>query len=349
MGENIYKRKDGRYEGRYFLGIDEKGKRKYKSVYAKTKKEVKSRLAEVEKQMRGQNEKSALNLPFEQAALRWLETKSAYRATTLSTYKDIVKSYLIPNFKEYTISQIDLEAKQSYINEMERRGYAELSIKAHIQILEKIVDFYFGKKELEYKDRISNKTSPEILSDKEWEELKEHIKTNPNNAEIGIACICYLGIRVGELCALQWKNVNFELRTILVQKEIQRVKSSEGENKATRLAVMEIEPRIIPIPDVLYDILLSTKAKKDNHYILTGSAKPAEPRNFQFILNSVAKRIGIINISPKVLRNTFSVNALKLGFNAKILADILGVKTNVIIKYLELVPADPFTEIQKIK
>lgn len=346
-GENIYQRKDGRFEGRYPIGFDENGKKKYKSVYGKTKKEVRQKLAEV----KAKQEEKNLNVPFELAARRWLESQSGSRATTLSTYTSMVEGYIIPILKDYTLMQIDISVKQKFLEKLKESNLKEASIRSYMQILERIIEFNNTKQKLNYGDYSDEQkvTGVEIISEADWKKLKASIKTDITPTKIGIACICYLGIRVGELCALKWENIDFDKRTITVERTIERVKSQQGEKSSTRLAIMDVEPRIVPIPDKLFNILFENRCKRDNYFLISCTTRMKEPRTFQYSLKVFLDEIGISQCSPKTIRNTFAVNALKADVNVKALAYVMGVKIDMIIKFLDFIEVDPQKEMQKIK
>lgn len=347
MKENIYKRKDGRYEGRCQIGIGENGKKKYKSVYGKTKKEVRQKLAKV----KTEQVETDFDMTFEQAARKWLEGQSKCRATTLSTYTSMVEGYIIPILKNYTLIQIDVSVKQEFIEKLKEQKFKESSIRSYVQVLDRIVKYNTTNDQLDYGefDDKQKSTGVDILSEIDWRRLKAYVTTDINPMKIGVACICFLGLRVGEICALKWENVDFEERTVTVERTIERVKSQKGEKNSTRLAIMDIEPRKIPIPDTFFKTLFENRCKRDNYFVTTCSTKMKEPRTFQYSLRGLLDEIGISKCSPKTIRNTFAVNALKADVNVKALADVMGVKTDMIIRFLDFIEVDTKQEMQKIK
>ena len=345
-GENIYQRKDGRYEGRYPIGFDEAGKKKYKSVYGKDKKEVRQKLSELQSIYGGTD----ADMTFKAATQRWLESQSNSRATTLSTYTSMVEGYIIPILEKYTLRQIDVKVKQNFVNTLQRENLSERSIRAYVQIVDRIIEFNTSRKGLDFGDCSKKpKTEVDILSVNDWKKLIYSIKTDVTPIKLGIACICFLGMRVGEVCALKWENIDFEARTVTIERAVERVKSQKGEKNSTRLAIMDVEPRVIPIPAVLFQLFMENRVKKENYFIITASTKLKEPRTFQYSMSALLDKIGIPKCTPKTIRNTFAVKALEVDINVKSLAYVMGIKIDMLEKYFEFIEVDNEKEMQKIK
>lgn len=345
MKENIYQRKDGRFEGRYPIEVDSTGKKKYKSVYGKTKKEIRQKLTEVKSKF----VEADSDMTFEEAARRWLESMSNSRATTLSTYISMVEGYIIPILNDYTLAEVNINVKQEFIKRLQKENLSETSVRSYMQLVERIISFNINKKELKYDSNDNFKERPDILSNDDWKKLKTSICTDINPLKLGVACICFLGLRIGELCALKWENINFDEKTVTIEKIVERVKSQQGEKSSTRLAIMNIEPRTIPIPEPLFKELLKNREKKANYFVTTASTKLKESRTFQYSLEALLDEIGISKCTAKTIRNTFAIEALKAGVSIKTLAYVMGVKINMLTKYFEFIEVDNEKEMQKIK
>ena len=143
---------------------------------------------------------------------------------------------------------------------------------------------------------------------------------------LGIALSLHTGIRIGELCALQWKDIDLTNRTITVRKTVQRIKCYGGKNK-TKLVITEPKSassaRIIPIPDCLIVVLEKFKDNADK-YVLSGKYSPVEPRTVQYRFASVLKKANLPSVHYHSLRHAFATNCISLGFDVKTLSEILG-------------------------
>ena len=114
--------------------------------------------------------------------------------------------------------------------------------------------------------------------------LEEYLDMRPSVTSVGISLSMYMGLRIGEVCALQWRDIDLEKRTLTVSKTIQRVQCRTG-SKYTKLIItepkIESSKRTIPIPDRLLSML---RQFKDNGevYVVSGRKKPVEPRTMQY-------------------------------------------------------------------
>lgn len=135
----------------------------------------------------------------------------------------------------------------------------------------------------------------------------------------------YAGLRIGEICALQWKDIDFADRKIHITKTAERV--SNVITKKSKIMVStpktQTSERNIPISTKLYDILKNSK-NKENYYVLSGTEKVMEPRAYQNIYNNILRKNRIKHRKFHCLRHTFASNCIEVGMDAKSLSEILG-------------------------
>ena len=146
--------------------------------------------------------------------------------------------------------------------------------------------------------------------------------------DLGILISLYTGLRIGEICALIWENINMKEHTIFVCQTMQRLQVQNGKNKK-RTCISISSPksacsiRTIPLPDALYERL--TKFYKVKGYVLSGEETEfVEPRSMQNHFRYVLKTCGIANTNYHTLRHTFATRCVELGFDVKTLSEILG-------------------------
>ena len=134
------------------------------------------------------------------------------------------------------------------------------------------------------------------------------------------------GLRIGELCPLQWKDIDLEKRIISVSKTMQRIQCPTAAGK-TKLIITdpksESSRRQIPIPECMMSFLLKFKGKP-NEYLLTGTEKPIEPRAMQYRFRTILKNAKLPSVHFHALRHIFATNCIKLGFDVKALSELLG-------------------------
>ena len=139
----------------------------------------------------------------------------------------------------------------------------------------------------------------------------------------------YTGIRLGELCALQWSDIDFATNTLTISKTLIRVQNKIEETAFPKTRIIITKPksdkscREIPVPDYISKIAFDFVSKKTD-YVLSGNSKPIEPRNMQYFFHSIIKEINIHNISFHTLRHTFATRCVEKNFDIKTLSEILG-------------------------
>ena len=148
-------------------------------------------------------------------------------------------------------------------------------------------------------------------------------KSNPS--KIGILLSLYTGLRLGELCGLQWKDINLSKGTIYVNKTIQRIEKEDGSTFMLIDSPKTISSeRMIPIPSFLIPILNNIKTENSLDYVSTGNGSFTQPRTYQARLKSYLKDCDLPNYHFHTLRHTFASRAIELGFDPKSLSEILG-------------------------
>lgn len=146
-----------------------------------------------------------------------------------------------------------------------------------------------------------------------------------NNATLGVALAMVTGIRIGELCALQWSDIDLEKRILTVRKTMQRIQLS-GEH-GTKLVITEpkseTSKRKIPIPECIIEFLRSFQGK-DDEYICSGTVRAVEPKTMQYRFARILKNVKLPLVHFHTLRHMFTTKCVKLGFDIKTLSEILG-------------------------
>jgi len=339
-GQNIYKRKDGRWEGRYikeYIG----DKIKYGYVYAKTYKEAKAKLFKAVNKMK--NEKLRLNSSnsnFRTVAEQWLEAlKTQLKNSSVVKYNNVLKTYLYPKFDNVLINTITSRDLLSFNNELlnsggvDKKGLSPKTVSLILSVLKRIL-IYASKNECINMPDFSciyikqNYKNMRILSVSEQYKLNKYLCENKSLCNVGILVCMYTGIRIGEICALKWKNISLEERCIRIENTMQRLQISSSKNNKTKVIISkpksDCSVRDIPIPDNLYYILREFKEPKDT-FLLTGSKdKFLEPRTLQNRFKAILKNCDIKSANFHSLRHAFATRCVEIGFDVKSLSEILG-------------------------
>ncbi len=171
-----------------------------------------------------------------------------------------------------------------------------------------------------------SKQEMRVLSRSEQQTLIRYIRNNDNCFSFGILFALFTGIRIGELCALQWDDIKDN--KIHISKTMQRIKNEDGKS-----TVMITEPktdksnRIIPVPTAIYELI--EKYRKSKGYVIRqANGKFIEPRLMQKKFGEITTACGLENVNFHTLRHTFATRCIESGFDVKTLSEILG-HTNV--------------------
>ncbi len=332
-GENIYKRKDGRWEGRYIKKRDIKHKAVYGYLYGKSYTEVKNKLKQAKLQKTVNSIQSA---NFGQIVDDWLRNKKLrVKESTLSRYKTIIDKHIYPLLGQYDISEVSTNIIQQYINELICGGYSNKTVGDILTVIKSILKYATCKGlehtcDLSIVNLKSQKSDIQTLTLFEQKKLCDYLITNIDNRNFGILLCLYTGIRIGELCALKWSDIDIREKVLKIDKTMLRIQDNCSKQKDCKTKVIITPPksddsiRTIPIPNFLFTIILTQK-RNPNAYILTGESNWfLEPRNMQYYFKTVLKECGIRDVKFHILRHTFATRCVENGFEIKSLSEILG-------------------------
>lgn len=339
-GENIFKRKDGRWEARVgeFRGD---GKRHYRSIYARTYTEVKAKREEYYGYIRNETVPAARPLAtFAWMAEQWLlSVRDTIRESTYTRYHRIVYSYLTPYFGRYAVARIDSISvnhfKEKLLHTGGKRG-GGLSEKTVTDILAvfRLIFMYADAEGYPTMNvgviRNPRRTRKEIstIPKEKLELLESLLLASDDRISLGILLTLHTGIRNGELCGLKWGDVYFNLKTVRIQRTVERIADLDPLTPS-RTKVIISEPkteksrREIPLPHALCQYLRAHRGAADS-YILTGTDKPTEPHTLYVRYKRFLHRHGFESYTFHALRHTFATRGMEAGFDAKLLSEILG-------------------------
>lgn len=405
-GENIRKRKDGRWEGRYLTYSRMKERKVYISVYGSTYKEVKekmiSRLAQREdpdpcpisqdrnaehagmeqapigpKQetdptdsgqgfgqgcgltavgqgqehdeagleqngvecRQGQDRQGAVGaaqaagrLPFVDMAEEWLTTvKATRKPSTYVKYSVICKRHLQKTFADLYITDIDDTSVKARLDP----ALSASSQKSIYCVLNQILrstskKYLLALPDLKRDGEAARKKPVEILSRNEQKRLFPLLYRQTTPCKMAVLLCLHTGLRLGELCALKWEDIDLEDRLLTVNRTVQRL---YVEGQMTKTILMETSPksahskREIPLSEEMVELLFRVcddLSREDKERYLFGGKKPLEPRTLQNHFKRFLKEAELPDKNFHILRHTFATNCIEGGTDVRSLSEILG-------------------------
>ena len=328
-GENIRKRADGRWEGRYGVYSEEKGRKLYRSVYGRSYREVKEKLAEQNeypKNLVSAEQASKTEILFGDAAREWLaEVKNSKKQSTYIKYMLIYSGHLEKQFSNIELQEItDALAAEKFSVSM-----SDSTRKSIYCVLNQILKFASRK----YSLLVPNLKNPvpescrkpvEALTRTEQSRLFSSLCCDTDLFKTAILLCLYTGLRLGEVCALKWTDIDLENGMIRVSSTVQRI---YAEGQKTKTSLLETPPksefsrREIPLSPVMADRI---QEFKDQETYVFGGRKPVEPRTMQNHFKRITREAGIPDKNFHILRHTFATNCIEGGTDVKSLSEILG-------------------------
>ncbi len=333
---NIYKRKDGRFEGRIPLGYDNNGKIKYRYLYAKSLAEIKEKMLYAYFDI-GNSEQSVCDKTFKELCEEWLASaKLRVKHSSYCCYEKLINKHIIPYFGNIGYGELGTpiinEFSEHKLKFGRVNGFGGLSAKSvhDILVVMRSVAKY-AEREYGYRNPMRNISMPkseskeaEVFDKDERGRLQNYLRSNLTESNLGILLTMYSGLRIGELCALTWKDIDFKNGVVRVSKALQRVPDKSGKGRTALIVTSpksKTSVRDIPVPAFVLDIL---KRNERSGYILSGTNKPVEPRTMQNRFKAVLKDCGVRIANFHLIRHTYATVCIESGFDAKTVSELLG-------------------------
>jgi len=271
-------------------------------------------------------------------AEEWLQAKShRIKESTLIKYENLTNTHIKSFFDGVALSDVSTALINKKMIEMYENGLSDFSystFKSIFYLVKAITTYgvtmgycqhvYFS---FEIADRTQQKEVQVLSPFQEQEIIKAALSVECSN-HLGILLSLCTGLRLGEVCALSVSNIDFEARTIEVQKTVQRLSNQNSDR--SRLVITEPKSRHsvreIPIPAFLYEVLVSYNIDQyeKEKFVLTNTECPYEPRTLQYAFQRIVEKCGFTDLHFHCLRHTFATKCIRSGFDIKMVSEILG-------------------------
>ncbi len=371
---SIYQRTDGLWVGKISMGTDESGRRKRKTVYGKSQTEIAKKLSDISGRILSNSYEDIENKTIGKLMLEWLLVFKK-NAVSPRTFEGIIRNYRLhiePQIGNMKLYEIDTFVIQKVINNLIEQGYSNNVIKKNKHLISQFFEYVIDNKwmlvnpTLKVQIRVHDRKvydgserykalTPEIR----LKFLETLNKDESNFIKPMCIVLMFAGLRIGEACALTWENIDFENKTLKIERAITTIPKFDSEgNILNRVTVISdtkttCSVREIPIADIVVETLKTWKGKQSLRQQINKEVKAdlTAPTSFIFanddgsvrsysgcrmIFNRFIKRNNLskYNIHFHGLRHTFSNMHFEMNENPKVIQQLLGhrdVKTTITV------------------
>jgi len=342
-GENIYHRKDGRWEGRYIKGRKPDGKPCFGSVYGPSYTEVKKRLMPLKAACCKMSLEARNTKPFGEYLLTHLAQKRASRikASSYDSYYRIVHNHILLGLGKYPMHQLTQQHVERFLADLRAAGLSDGTILNIHRFLAGVTkqaaqsgamakDICVGislAKPKRKKVSALSRAQQKIVEGAAMAALQ---KTGHSDG-LDMMIALYTGMRVGEICALRWDDIDLDRGVIHVGHTLQRLNLyDQGTKKNTRTALVTGAPksdaslRDIPINAMLLRLLRSVRQRARGDHVIEGRRGPVEPRVLQYRFEKLLERARLPHVGYHALRHSFATRCAEQGVDAATIGELLG-------------------------
>lgn len=264
----------------------------------------------------------------------WKVEKRPYvKQSTYASYMLILENHILPVFGE----ECELCEKnvQEFVLQKLNSGLSTKTIKDILIVLKMIMKWGVKNDWMKYYewDIKYPATQPnykiEVLTVSNHKKILNYIHQNFTFRNLGIyVCLC-TGLRIGEICALKWSDIDIATGSIIVQRTLERIYIIDGDNKYTQLIINSPKTtnsfREIPMSKELLSMIKPLKKIVNNdYYVLTNENEPTEPRTYRNYYKKLMKQLDIPELKFHGLRHSFATRCIESNCDYKTVSVLLG-------------------------
>lgn len=278
--------------------------------------------------------------------LNWLTNyvMPNYKSRTCARYTSIVEKHIIPNLGEYELSELTPFLVQQFVtgltshgNLKTGKGLAANTVNSIITVLQQSVFTahsigFVAVYEMNNVKRPKSHEKPvECFTPTEQKKLEQAVLADRRDKMKGILICLYTGLRIGELMALEWDDIDFRKGELKVTKSCHDGKDENGKIcRITGTPKTTHSIRVIPLPKQLIPILREMKKGSNSPLVITDRGKIPSVRAYQRSFELMLIKLELPKRGFHTLRHTFATRAIECGMDVKSLSELLGHKNSMV-------------------
>ncbi len=269
-----------------------------------------------------------------EVAALWKKDKQQYvKQSTIAAYALILENHILPVFGDKVqLTETDVQA---FALKKLQDGLSQKTVKDVLIVLKMIQKFGAKNGDLQFVEwsvkfpTEQTKQELEVLSVNNQKRIMQYTIDNFTFRNLGIYICLSTGIRIGEVCALKWGDINIATETISINRTIERIYVIDSEKRHTEVVIgtpkTKNSLREIPMSKELLKIIRPLKkVMNDEYFILTNETKPTEPRTYRNYYKQLLKQLGIPDMKFHGLRHCFATRCIESQCDYKTVSVILG-------------------------
>ncbi len=333
-GENIYKRKDERWEGRYIKGRDASGKTEFGYVYAKSYREVREKLANAKASRIRAPTTNRMDLGY--YCEEWLLLcRSRVKESTYVKYHNIIQRHIIPRLGKEMPQNLSTVAVERFSHGLLSDGFSPKTVRDILTVLRSVLKHGRrqcgeGFPEIEIIYPKEPRRDMRVLSTEEQTRLVQYLLNDMDTVKFGVLLALLTGMRIGEVCALKWSDISLQDKCVHITATMQRLQDlTVNAPSKTKVLIGEAKSdhsrRFVPLTEYAASLCEEMRPLLDDAYVLTGDTRRwMEPRALQYRLSRYSAACDLEGVHFHALRHTFATRCVEVGFEIKSLSEILG-------------------------
>lgn len=274
---------------------------------------------------------------FAAALDMWLvSNRVRIKHTTYDKYNYIIEKHILPGLGNFYLKELNSMQINKFLNEKLQSGGIQNNeplAPSYVSTMSLIIssaihyaaneDLCLNLKNPIYKPTAYNREI-HILDGRDYDKLTKHLTTNIDETNLGILLALYTGLRIGEICALKWENIDLKNRIIHIISTVSRINNNGKTEYIIDVPKTKSSVRDIPVPKKLMIVLKESFINRKSDYVISQTNNFVIPRTFEYRYHKLLKELKIDSTNFHSLRHTFATNCISNGMDVKSLSEILG-------------------------